>query len=618
MTDPLRLQERVQLAVSLGESHFREYKSAFAGPPNARVARDIKDVCADVARTLVAFANADGGELLVGVEDDGEITGIAKADYADGLLTAPGTHVHRDTPLPTTRTAKVELNGKVVVYFSIPKGTEYVYLTSDGRCLQRRDRESVPIPSESIVLARSERTSREYDRAFVDGASVDDLDLTLVYHVANRISKGMSAEKCLQHLELAEFDGFRFRLRRAALLLFSRKPTKWHPRSQVRLLKINGTELKSGEAYNVTADQEVTDNLLTLIETSWDLVRPYLTETRLSAGALFRTQIIYPEAACREALINAIAHRDYSIEGRGIEVHVYDDRLTIISPGSLLSSISLNDLQKQLGVHQSRNSFVARVLREIGYMRELGEGMRRIFELMKSNDLAPPDLASDNASFAITLHHRYLFSREEKLWLEKFSAFNLTREQATVVRLGYSDHVISPKEIWDSVGIVDTDAYRRLIESLIKLGIMKKTLDTRAATVQARKRKVQKKSLPRYYIVPPTTSHPDPQVSPEIAAEEVDESEYVRVFVGNIPYEVTEEDVSKVFEQFGEVSSVFIPLTYSRRNKGYAFVEFDRPEAAQKALDASGSIVLGDRRIYIQPAKPRASSVLRDAEGDHV
>ena len=260
------------------------------------------------------------------------------------------------------------------------------------------------------------------------------------------------------------------------MLLFAKEPSKWHPRPQVRLLKVRGTELKSGADYNVTVDDTAKNNILTLIESAWELIRPHLTETRFAGDAVFRTQIIYPEAACREALINAIAHRDYSIEGRGIEVHVYDDRLVIASPGGLLSSIRIEDLQNQSGVHQSRNSFVARVLREVGYMRELGEGMRRIHELMRLNDLASPELHAKADAFSISLQHHYLYSQEEKLWLDKFAAMKLNRAQKTVVRLGYDGHVISAGEIWEAVGIIDTEDYRRLIESLMKLGVLKPKL----------------------------------------------------------------------------------------------------------------------------------------------
>jgi ATP-dependent DNA helicase RecG len=254
--DVLRLSERLSIAIELGESHFREFKSALEGPPANKAPRDPRDVCEDIGKTLVAFANADGGELLVGIEDDHSVTGLSyKPEIIERLKNAPVTHVHRDTPLPRPHVVLSDIAGKQILYFSVPKGMEYVYLTSDGKCLQRKDLESVPIPSEHIRFSRSEIASREYDRAFVDGASVGDLDQELVSKVAEHVAKGISNEKLLQHLELAEFDGYQMRLRRAALLLFATQPNKWHPRLQVRVLKVKGTELKTGENYNVVADE---------------------------------------------------------------------------------------------------------------------------------------------------------------------------------------------------------------------------------------------------------------------------------------------------------------------------------------------------------------------------
>lgn len=295
-TDILRIEERVRLAIQLGESHFREFKSAWEGQAGRKTHRQVKSISIDIGRTLVAFANADGGELLVGVEDDGEITGIeVKEEQKKELLASPAAYVHKDTPLPPARAMSLMIDGKVILYFSVSKGTSYVYLTSDGRSLQRRDRESVPIATESIRFSRAETMSREYDRGFVDKAQIRDLDMELVGRVAEHISKGMSVEKCLQHLELAEFEGTKLRMRRAALLLFAKEPLRWHPRLQVRILKVEGAMIKTGDKYNVVKDEEVSDNVLNLIESSWDLLRPHLTETRFRRDALFKTQIIYPE-----------------------------------------------------------------------------------------------------------------------------------------------------------------------------------------------------------------------------------------------------------------------------------------------------------------------------------
>ena len=407
MDDILRLKERVDIAIEIGESYYREFKSALEGPPDNKTSRDIKEVCYDVAKTLVAFANADGGELFIGIEDNNAVTGLPYSDEKNAaILKAPYSNVLTDTPLPLKRASLIDYNGKKVAYFSVEKGSKYVHLTSKGECFQRKDRESVPTASESIRFAREEATSREYDRQFIDLAGISDLDMDLITAVSQNIFKSISPEKFLQYLELAEFDGNRLRLRSAALLLFAKHPTKWHPRNQVRILSVRGTEEKTGENYNVEEVGETSGNIFKLYEQSWELLLPNLTETRFSKDAIFKTQIKYPELAIREALINAITHRDYSLEGRGIEVKIFDDRLEILSPGKLLSSLSIKDLEELKGVHQSRNVYIARVLREFGYIRELGEGIKRIFELMKCNDFVKPKFESPNKSFIVTLYSR--------------------------------------------------------------------------------------------------------------------------------------------------------------------------------------------------------------------
>jgi len=153
--------------------------------------------------------------------------------------------------------------------------------------------------------------------------------------------------------------------------------------------------------------------------------------------------------ACREALVNAIAHRDYAEEGRGIEIFVFDDRMEVRNPGALLSSVSMDDLLKLEGVHQSRNAICCRVLRELGYMRELGEGMRRMFDLMRVNELTPPELGSAGNSFSVTLRHTTIYNQQQLLWLQQFDEFSLDREQKAIVVLGIGGALVSPQDIWD-------------------------------------------------------------------------------------------------------------------------------------------------------------------------
>lgn len=488
-SDLLKVSERLSSGIEQGESQFREFKSALERSDGVRKGRDVKTICRDIGETLVAFANADGGELFVGVEDDGTVTGVPhKEELVEAMVNAPKTHVHEQTPLPSCTVSRFKFDGQSVLYFQVAKSTVRIHLTCDGRCLQRFDAENRPVATEEIQYSRQERSSREYDREFVDGASVSDLDPELINRVSRMIAGAQSAEKFLQYVDLAEYRSDGVALRRAALLLFARDINKWHPRCQIRIARVAGNKLGVGKDYNISKreDQIVRGNILRILESAWDTLRPYLARTRLVESGIFAESLVYPDDACQEALINAIAHRDYGAEGKGIEILVYDDRLEIISPGTLLSSISLIDLTGGKRAHQSRNAYVSRVLREVGYMREMGEGMLRIFSAMKDRDLVPPEIRSDSGNFELTLHHRSVFSPRDQEWLNAYASYALSRDEQRVVLLGRDGSLLSTNQIMKVVGIADVDEFRKLVERLRRKGILYKGDTNRRGGLKSR------------------------------------------------------------------------------------------------------------------------------------
>jgi len=251
---------------------------------------------------------------------------------------------------------------------------------------------------------QQEIRSREYDSQFVDGAFVTDLDLGVLLSFANSCAKGLSIELYLQQTGLAVYGTNGLRLRRAALLLFakSNEISRWHSRCQIRFLKVEGDKLESGEKYNVISDERIQGNIFDLAFKFWENLRPYLAyKTEFGPDSKFEQKYIYPEEACKETLLNAIAHRDYSIQN-GIEIYIFNNKIEIRSPGALLSNISINNLYQLDGVHESRNPLIARVLQENNLMRELGEGMSRIFNLMDENELKRPILYSNGSWFSVT------------------------------------------------------------------------------------------------------------------------------------------------------------------------------------------------------------------------
>ena len=403
MDDILLLADKVRNTLILGESHFREFKSAVEGRPGNKKPRLTKSICADIGEALVSFSNADGGAVLIGVEDDGTITGIPhKEEEIQTMLHAINSHVYKDQQLPLNNVSKLVLEDKIILYFSVNKGTTMIYQLPDGRCVRRKDRSTIPASIDQIQFERQEIKAREYDSQFVDGAIVTDLDLRLLQGIADQYIKGLSIERYLQQIGLAEYAQNGLRLKKAALLLFATDIDRWHPRSQVRILKIKGNKLEAGEKYNVISDDIVKGNIFELILKSWEHLRSYLAyKTEFGTNSKFEQKYIFPEDAVREVILNAIAHRDYSI-ANAIEIYIFNDRMEIKSPGALLSTLTIKNLYELEGSHESRNPLIASVLRENKLMREIGEGMKRIFSLMQEQKLEKPELYSNGLWFRVT------------------------------------------------------------------------------------------------------------------------------------------------------------------------------------------------------------------------
>ena len=272
----------------------------------------------------------------------------------------------------------------------------------------------------------------------------------------------------------------------------------------------------------------------------------------------------------------------------------------MLSPGKLLSKLTIEDLKELKGAHETRNTYIARVLREYGYIRELGEGMRRMFELMKSNELVEPQIDSPNKSFIVTLFYKFIYSKEEKLWLDNFKEFNLSREQKTVAKLGINGRLISPKEIFDNVGIVDTEKYRQIVASLQQKGILITKVSSNKIDQIRKKQKPRKsrKSIPRFQIVVP-------QLNPSKPEDDFnDQSDYAKIFVGGLYWDVNENDIENMLSKFGEISDITIPKNrYTGKSRGFAFVEFENKNAASKALDSTEKFTIKERKIYLRKLK---------------
>lgn len=501
MDDILLLADKVRNTLILGESHFREFKSALEGRPNHKKARLTKSICSDIGEALVSFANADGGAILIGVEDDSTITGIPHSEEdIQIMLNAIKTHVYHGQQLPINNANKLVLEGKTILYFSVSKGTTMIYQLPDGRCVRRKDKMTMPASVDQIHFERQEIKSREYDSQYVDGADVTDLDVKLLQGIADQYIKGLSVERYLQQIGLAEYAQNGLRLKRAALLLFAVDIDRWHPRCQVRFLKVKGNTLEAGEKYNVISDETVKGNIFELVIKSWEHLRSYLAyKTEFGSNAQFEQKYIYPEDAVREAILNAIAHRDYSI-ANAIEIYIFNDRMEIKSPGALISTLTIESLYDLEGSHESRNSYISRVLRENNLMRELGEGMKRIFSLMQEQELQKPELYSNGLWFRVTLSNKTIFSPKQIEWLRQFDQYALTKNQKQIVLLGIGDKEISANDIFKALNTENLELFTKEVSGLRNMNLLTELMTSQQAYNLAKKQKKDKKDIARYKV----------------------------------------------------------------------------------------------------------------------
>lgn len=413
------------------EGQFFERKSCFDRSQDKVRRRPIRDVAWDVAETLAAMANADGGALVLGIEDDGAVSG---ADYPEDRLkilrSAPKTHIK---PAVKARIREGKLNGKPVLLFEVDWSME-AHQLSDGRYLLRIDDKNIPFPAADIEAMKEGKRRRVTETRFVSEATLADLDLALIGRFGERQGLQMSPEEILAHYRLAEGRNGRTVLTMAALLLFGKDPGRWHPRCGIDFVKYEGTERRVGAALNIIKRERIEGPLVLLIEKAYETIRPHLRERQRLVDLFFEEKLEYPTFAWQETIVNAIAHRDYRYEGLSVEIWMFDDRLEIRSPGELVEPVTLERLLRQERIHASRNPRIVRVLSDFGYMREQGEGIPRIFEAMERDGLYPPGIRLEaEAIFTVTLRNTVAYSPETLRWLAQFEPQGLNGNQKRIL-----------------------------------------------------------------------------------------------------------------------------------------------------------------------------------------
>ena len=453
------------------EGQFLEFKSACERPGGAGLKRrKAAAVAWDVAETLSAMANADGGTLLLGVEKDKTVTGV---DYPDDKLTLlrQATHNLLRPPLKAHLTELVH-EGRRILAFEVDSSLVPHQLT-DGRYLLRVRDQNLPFPADQIAVLKRARAGGQYERQFVHEARFEDLDPHLLARFAQRLGDPRPAEDILyRDYHLVDFQNGRARLTLAALLLFATDPLRWHPRPGIDFVKFEGTERRYGPELNVVRRARIEHPLFNLIDEAFALIKEHVRERTVLHDLLFVEQFEYPAFAWQEAIINAVAHRDYSLTGTPIEVWMFDDRLEVRSPGDLPGPVTLERLLRRERMHFSRNPLLVRVLTDLGYMRDLGEGIPRMFEVMEQSYLHPPEFSQDGFMFQVTLRNTPVYDLQTQRWLQQFAGYPLNERQRRIMAYAHQHGDAFTSRDYQKVSEVDRDLAYREIQEMIRLGIV--------------------------------------------------------------------------------------------------------------------------------------------------
>ena len=462
--------EELGLLLKQERGQFLDFVSAYEYKKGGAQKKATETLARDLARLLAGMANADGGALLVGVEQDKSVTGIpCQAEELQALIQSPQTSL---APPLHPSCEKLNLGNLLLLKFEVSPSLE-VHRVAGGRTFYRIATENPSLPAEQIQSLKESKKNFFYERQQVLDAAWDDLDGAAVQAFTERIKEPRDPKGVLGHsYHLLDSSRAKPSLTMAALLLFAKDPFRWHPRCGIDFVKYEGNDRQHGGALNVVKRIRFEEPLSRLIDEAVGRIKEHIRERTILHDLFFRERLEYPTFAWQEALVNAVAHRDYSLTGAPVEMWMFDDRIEVRSPGLPPSPVTLEQLRLQKRVHFSRNPLLVRVLADLGYLREMGEGVPRMFQEMDHYGLRPPEFSTEGFFFVVTLHNTPVYDEATLRWLNQFGASAINFRQRRLLAYAYSHGKSFSTAEYQRIAEVDRDTAYREIRTMVKLGIV--------------------------------------------------------------------------------------------------------------------------------------------------
>lgn len=377
-----------------GENSFVEFK--------LEDAHNIK-----LAREIASFANVSGGLLIIGVDDDKNIVGISENKLEERIMNICYNII--EPPLIPLY-YELTVNDKTIAVVEIEKGINKPY------CVKNEGRKEYYIRFGSTnreatreQLLRLFQTSGmlHYEINPVPAASFEDLDydkLKDYFYNYRKINisdlEQFELLNLLKNTDIMVEYGEQSAATLAGLLLFGKNPKKFYQGCGIKAIKINGNKFTDPVIDHKFFERNIFENIE-------DTMIFFKNNTRhgFEVTDLQRTDIVeYPARAIRELIVNAVAHRDYTISGSQISMIIYEDRIEIKSPGKIPNTLTIDKMKQGLSYH--RNPVILQFLYDARYVERLGRGIPMVIEEVRKNNQPEPIFKEDGDEFIVTIYKK--------------------------------------------------------------------------------------------------------------------------------------------------------------------------------------------------------------------
>lgn len=356
-------EEKIAQLIAQGENSALEFKRDGIDPD-------------DLAKEIVGMLNREGGVILIGVEDDGNISGIEKTN--EEWI----SNISRNNIIPAADliATKVEIKDRYIFYLEVPKGKDKPYQTNKAQFIIRVGSTNRNATQQELLRLFQQAGVLHFDATPVTGTSPAALNQTALDQYFTPYGIDLSREENPQVLfrntEILHETG---ELTVAGLLTFGINPQRYLHNACVSFAHFAGTEITDTlidkQVIEGTLPNQV-NTVLAIIKNNWR------TPSIIEGLKTVPTDTVYEDRIFRELLVNACVHRNYSIHGSRIRIFLFDNRIEFRSPGRLPNSVSIEKLA--YGVSHAPNPVIVKFMENLGYIDKLGRGLPMVVQAAKS------------------------------------------------------------------------------------------------------------------------------------------------------------------------------------------------------------------------------------------